>query len=305
MDFSVKIGNMNLKNPVIAASGTFGFGREYAQFYDLGLLGGISVKGLTLKPRPGNPPPRIAETPSGILNSVGLQNPGVEAFVKDELPFLRQFDTAVIANAAGGTAEEYCALCERLSETDVDAIELNVSCPNVKAGCLAFGATPKGIADIVRIVRPYAKKTLIVKLSPNTGDISASAAAAESAGADAISLINTITGMVIDIDKKRPLLANNTGGLSGPAVRPVAVRMVYEASHAVSIPVIGMGGIMNADDAVQFLLAGACAVMVGTAGFTDPCVCPKVAKGIAAYMEKQHFDTVKQINSAFSLNGEE
>lgn len=305
MDLSVNIGKTRLKNPVIAASGTFGFGREYGQFYDLSLLGGIAVKGLTLRPRPGNPPPRIAETPSGILNSVGLQNPGVEAFIRDELPFLRQYDTAIIVNAAGETEEEYCAICERLNDADIDAVELNVSCPNVKKGCMAFGATPRGIASVVRAVRSHLKKTLIVKLSPNTGDIAAAAAAAESEGADAISLINTITGMVIDIESRRPVLANNTGGLSGPAVRPVAVRMTYEASRAVKIPVIGMGGIACAADAIQFLLAGAHAVMVGTANFVDPIVCPDIAEGIREYMQRQQFDTVLQIGRAFALNGEE
>ncbi|MCX7843405.1 MAG: dihydroorotate dehydrogenase, partial [Clostridia bacterium] len=243
MNLSIEIAGIKFKNPVIAASGTFGFGREYSQYIDLNGLGGISVKGLTLKPRQGNRPPRIAETPGGILNSVGLQNPGVEAFVRDEIPFLRQYDTKIIANIAGNTIEEYCEMAEILGSADIDAIELNVSCPNVKAGCVAFGNSTSGITEITKRVKERCKQPLIVKLTPNVTDIKEIALAAEAAGADALSLINTILGMAIDIHKRRPILANNMGGLSGPAVKPVAVRMVYEAAKTVKIPVIGMGGI--------------------------------------------------------------
>src|SRR5690606_20012594 len=232
-------------NPVIAASGTFGFGREFKDYVDLNMIGGIAVKGLTLEPRQGNRPPRIAETPAGILNSVGLQNPGVEAFIRDEIPFLRKYKTKIIANIAGNTIEDYCKMAEMLSGEDIDGIELNVSCPNVKRGCVAFGTTPEGISEITKSVKKYCKKPLIVKLTPNVTDIKEVAKAAEDSGADAISLINTILGMAIDIHKKRPILANNMGGLSGPAVKPIAVRMVYEVAQTVNVPVIGMGGISS------------------------------------------------------------
>jgi dihydroorotate dehydrogenase (NAD+) catalytic subunit len=303
INLSVNIAGLKLKNPVIAASGTFGFGKEYAEFMDLSQLGGISVKGLTLKPRPGNKPPRIAETPAGILNSVGLQNPGVEAFLREEIPFLRQFDTAIIANIAGNTMEDYCEMAEILGSADIDALELNVSCPNVKSGCVAFGNTPSGISEIVRHVKPYCKKPLIVKLTPNVLDIKEIAAAAEDAGADALSLINTILGMAIDIHRKRPVLANNMGGLSGPAVKPIAVRMVYEVCKTVKIPVIGMGGITNGDDAVEFLLAGAGAVMVGTANFVSPDACIAVVKGIESYLAMHNYTDVNEIIGKLELNG--
>ena len=302
IDLSVRIGDLKLKNPVIAASGTFGFGREHSEYIDLNRLGGISVKGLTLKPRQGNKPPRIAETPSGILNSVGLQNPGVEEFIKNDLGFLRSFSAAVIVNIAGNTIDEYCKMAEILSEADIDAIELNVSCPNVKAGCVAFGNSPSGIAEITSRVRRSCKKPLIVKLTPNVSNISEIAVAAESAGADSISLINTLLGMVIDIETRRPVLANNTGGLSGPAVRPVAVRMVYEVAQAVKIPVIGMGGIANGDDAVQFLIAGASAVMVGTAGLVDPGACINVCEGIEDYMKRHNFNRLSDFTGSLELN---
>lgn len=301
IDLTVNIAGLKLKNPVIAASGTFGFGREYAEYMDLNKLGGISVKGLKLKPTPGNRPPRIAETPAGILNSVGLQNPGVEAFIKEEIPFLRSFDTAIIANIAGNTLEDYCEMAEILGEADIDAIELNVSCPNVKDGCIAFGSTAAGISQVVKSVKPYCKKPLIVKLTPNVTDIKEIAAAAEAAGADALSLINTILGMAIDIHRRRPILANNMGGLSGPAVKPVAVRMVYEASKTVSIPVIGMGGISGGDDAVEFMLAGACAVMVGTANFVNPATCVEVADGIESYLKIHNYSSVKEIVGTLEL----
>lgn len=295
IDMSVEIAGLKFKNPVIAASGTFGFGREYKDYMDLNLLGGISVKGLTLEPRQGNKPPRIAETPAGILNSVGLQNPGVKAFIEKEIPFLRQYNTIIIANIAGNTIEDYCQMAEMLSEADIDAVELNVSCPNVKKGCVAFGNTTGGISEITKRVRPYCKKPLIVKLTPNVTDIKEIAIAAESEGADAISLINTILGMAIDIHRKRPILANNMGGLSGPAVKPVAVRMVYEVSRSVKVPVIGMGGISNGDDAVEFMLAGASAVMVGTSNFVNPTACVDVAQGIENYLKMYNHNNVYDI----------
>jgi len=295
INLNVEIAGVKFKSPVIAASGTFGFGREYAEYADLNRLGGISVKGLTLKPRQGNKPPRIAETPAGILNSVGLQNPGVEVFLKEELPFLKQFDTKIIANIAGNTIEDYCEMAKILSEADIDAIELNVSCPNVKAGCVAFGNSAGGISEITRRVRNCCRKPLIVKLTPNVTDIKEIAQAAEDAGADALSLINTILGMAIDIHRRKPILSNNVGGLSGPAVKPVAVRMVYEVANTVKIPVIGMGGISNGDDAVEFLLAGANAVMVGTANFVNPTACNDVATGIESYMKMHNYSSIYEI----------
>ncbi len=301
-DLSVDICGIKLKNPVIAASGTFGFGREHAEYIDLKKLGGISVKGLTLKPRQGNKPPRVAETPAGILNSVGLQNPGVHYFIEKELPFLRKYSVAVIANIAGNTVEEYCEMAQILSEADIDAIELNVSCPNVKEGCIAFGNTPRGINEITQQVRKYSRKPLIVKLTPNVASITATASAAEAAGADAVSLINTLLGMAIDVDTRRPVLANNTGGLSGPAVKPVAVRMVYEVSQAVKIPIIGMGGISCGNDAIEFMLAGANAVMVGTAGMIYPDACIKVCDGIEQYMRKHAFNRAADITGRLELN---
>lgn len=298
MDLSVNIAGLKLKNPVIAASGTFGFGREFSNYFDLNRLGGISVKGLTLEPRKGNAPPRIAETPAGILNSVGLQNPGVHAFIRDELPFLRKYDVAVIANIAGNTIDDYCHMAEILSEADIDAIELNVSCPNVKEGCLLFGSTPAGVAKVTAAVRKLCSKPLIVKLTPNVSDITLTAKAAEASGADSVSLINTLLGMAIDVDRRKPILANIMGGLSGPAVKPVAVRMVYQVSKEVKIPVIGMGGISNGSDAVEFLLAGASAVMIGTAGFVNPNVWVETAEGIEAYMSKHGFSQVNKLTGA-------
>ncbi len=295
VDLSVNIAGLGLKNPVIAASGTFGFGREYSAFFDLSMLGGIAVKGLTLKPRKGNPPPRIAETPAGILNSVGLQNPGVHAFIKDEIPFLRRYDTAIIANASGNTVEEYEEMVRILSDADVDAIELNLSCPNVKEGCMVFGSTASGIEQVVSRVRKSCKKPLIVKLTPNVTDISELARAAEAAGADAVSLINTLLGMAIDAKTRRPVLGNITGGLSGPAVKPIALRMVYEVSRAVKIPVIGMGGITTGTDVAEFLLAGASAVMIGTAGFVNPYAWVEAIDGLEQYMAENGFSSVSEL----------
>ena len=302
IDLSVDICGIRLKNPVIAASGTFGFGREHAGYMDLNKIGGISVKGLTLRPREGNKPPRVAETPAGMLNSVGLQNPGVRYFIENEIRFLRQYSAAIIANIAGNTIEEYCEMSEILSDADIDAIELNVSCPNVKAGCVAFGNTPEGIYEITSQVRKHCRKPLIVKLTPNVTSISGIAAAAEAAGADAVSLINTLLGMAVDIETRRPVLANNTGGLSGPAVKPIAVRMVHEVYKTVKIPVIGMGGIFNGNDAVEFMLAGASAVMVGTANLVYPDACIKVCEGIEQYMRRHGFNSVADITGKLVLN---
>ncbi len=295
MNLKVNICGVELDNPVIAASGTFGFGREYAELYDLSEIGAISVKGLTKAPRAGNPPPRITETYGGILNSVGLQNPGVDAFIKEEIPFLRQYRCKIIANMAGSTFEDYCEMAEKLSDADVDLLEMNISCPNVKAGGAAFGTNPDTVYEITKTVRNYAKKPLIVKLSPNVSDITETAKAAEAGGADALSLINTLTGMAIDIKTRRPILANVVGGMSGPCVKPVAVRMVYQVHNAVKLPIIGMGGITTGDDAVEFMLAGSAAVMVGTANFTDPYACPKIRDGIEAYMKQYNIEDVNDL----------
>jgi dihydroorotate dehydrogenase (NAD+) catalytic subunit len=292
IDMRVDIAGIKLKNPVITASGTYGFGREYAKFYDLSRLGGIVVKGLTLEPREGNKPPRIAETPAGMLNSVGLQNPGVDYFLKEELPFLRQYDTAVIANISGNTVEEYCRMTEKLGDK-VDGIELNISCPNVKEGGVAFGTKCDSVYNITRKVKEYSRVPLIVKLSPNVTDIREIALAAEEGGADALSLINTLLGMAIDIHTRRPVLANVVGGLSGPAVKPVAVRMVWQAAQAVKIPMIGMGGISSWEDAVEFILAGADAVSVGTANFVDPYTPLKILEGLEQYMNRYGFDSTR------------
>jgi dihydroorotate dehydrogenase (NAD+) catalytic subunit len=302
VDLSVNIAGIKFNNPVIMASGTYGFGKEYSEYLDLNVLGGISVKGLTLSERKGNIPPRIAETPAGILNSVGLQNPGVDAFKQHDLPFLKKFNTKIIANIAGNTIEEYCQMAEILGDSGIDAIELNVSCPNVKAGCLAFGTSPKGIEDITTNVKKYCKQPLIVKLTPNVSDIKSISQAAEAAGADCISLINTILGMAIDIHKKKPILANNFGGLSGPAVKPIALRMVYEAAHAVKIPVIGMGGISSGEDAIEFLLAGATAVMVGTANFVNPIVPIEILNGIEDYLKSYNYNNIYDVIGKLELN---
>lgn len=296
LNTEVKIGALTLKNPVMTASGTFGFGREYGEYYDLNRLGAVVVKGLTLKPREGNPSPRIAETPAGILNSVGLQNPGVEVFLAEELPYLRQYDTAVIANIAGNTVEEYCQMAEILGSM-VDAIELNISCPNVKEGGVAFGTKCASVYQITKDVKRHCRVPLIVKLSPNVTDIVEIALAAQEAGADALSLINTLLGMSIDIHSGRPVLANVVGGLSGPAVKPVAVRMVYQTARAVNIPIIGMGGISSWQDAVEFLLAGADAVAVGTYNFVNPYGVIEVKEGIEGYMRQKNITNIFEIKS--------
>lgn len=255
MNLGVNLAGIEMKNPVTVASGTFGYGRELSEFFDLSKLGGVITKGTSLKPKAGNRPPRVCETASGMLNSIGLQNPGVEYFAENDLPFLKKFDTAIIVNACGSSIDEYVELCKILNTLDIDGVELNLSCPNVKAGCLAFGNTYEGVREVTSKVREVLDKPLIVKLTPNVTDISSIAKAVEDAGADGVSLINTLLGMKIDIDKQRPVLANNTGGLSGPAIKPVAVRMVYQVSQAVNIPILGMGGIVNGDDAIEFMLA--------------------------------------------------
>ena len=294
-DLTVNIAGVEFKNPVITASGTFGFGREYSEFYPLREIGGLSCKGITLKPRMGNPPPRIAETPSGILNAVGLQNPGVDHFIERDLPWLKEQETVVIANIAGNTPEEYAQMAEKLSESSVDMIEMNISCPNVKHGGVQFGTSCQSVGAITREVRAHCKKPLMVKLSPNVSDIAEIARAAESEGADALSLINTLTGMRIDINTRRPIIRNNTGGLSGPAMFPVAVRMVWQTAGAVKIPVGGMGGISTWRDAVEMMLAGASAIQVGTALFSDPYAPLKIKEGLNRYLDDQGIASVTEL----------
>jgi dihydroorotate dehydrogenase (NAD+) catalytic subunit len=293
VNLEVNIGKMTLKNPVMTASGTFGYGEEYAEFVDLNRLGAVVVKGLSLLPKRGNPPPRVVETASGMLNAIGLQNIGIELFIQEKLPFLRQFDTAVIVNFFGDSIAEYVGAVELLSSAEgVHGLEMNISCPNKQAGWCIFGTDPKVTSEVVTAVRKATHLPLIVKLSPNVTDISLMARVAENAGADAVSLINTIGGMAIDIRTRRPKLANITGGLSGPAVKPVAVRMVYEVFKAVKIPIIGMGGIMTADDAIEFMIAGASAVAVGTANFVRPVVTLEILDGIMGYMEEQGLEDI-------------
>ena len=295
VDMSVTLAGMTMKNPICVASGTYGFGREYGQFYDLSEIGGICAKGLTLHRREGNPAPRIAETPMGILNSVGLQNPGVDAFIAEELPFLRQYDVKVIANISGNTPEEYGIMCEKLSEAGVDMIEVN-SCPNVKAGGLAYGTRPELAAEVTQVAKAHAGKVpVMVKLSPNVTDITEIARAVEDGGADAVSLINTLRGMRIDVNTHRPILKMNTGGMSGPAVLPVAVRMVWEVAQAVKVPILGMGGVSRGEDAAQLMLAGATAVAVGTAMFADPFAPIKVRDELADIASHQGLERVAQL----------
>ena len=292
MNTKVNIAGVEFKNPVMEGSGTFGSGAEYSEFVDLNGLGAVVTKGVANVPWRGNPTPRIAETYSGMLNAIGLQNPGIDVFIKRDIPFLKQFDTKIVVNVCGKTTEDYIEVVERLADTDVDMLEINISCPNVKEGGIAFGQDPKAVEAITKAVKAKAAQPVVMKLSPNVTDIRVMAKAAEAGGADAISLINTITGMKIDIERQCFALANKTGGLSGPAIKPVAVRMVYEASNAVSIPVIGMGGIRTAEDAIEFILAGATAVAVGTANFMNPYTTIEVAKGIEAYMQRHHVDDI-------------
>lgn len=289
-NLKVNIAGVEFKNPIIPASGTFGFGREYMQFYDISALGGLCTKGLTLEERDGNPAPRIAETPMAMLNSVGLQNPGVDTFLRRDLQILKKIDTRVIANIAGSTTEDYIAMAEKVSVDGVDMIEMNISCPNVKAGGMAFGVYPKNVEEIVKAVRPYAKKPLIVKLSPNVADITENARAAESAGADAISLINTLSGMAVNLKTRRPILANVQGGMSGPAVKPIALRMVWQCYNAIKLPIIGLGGIMNYQDVLEFMLCGATAVEVGTANIMNPTASYDIVNDLKAYVERENMD---------------
>lgn len=294
-DTSVTIAGVTLKNPVMTASGTFGSGAEYSEFVDLNKLGAVVTKGVANVPWPGNPTPRIAETHSGMLNAIGLQNPGIDLFCKRDIPYLKQFDTKIIVNVCGRSTEDYLEVVERLGNEPVDMLEINISCPNVKEGGIAFGQDPKAVEAITKAVKTKAKQPVIMKLSPNVTDITVMAKAAEAGGADALSMINTLTGMKIDINRKTFAVANKTGGVSGPIVKPIAVRMVYQVAQAVNIPIIGMGGISCAEDAIEFLLAGASAVSVGTANFHDPAVTLKVIDGIEAYMKKNGFETVKDM----------
>lgn len=295
---SVNLAGVELKNPVMTASGTFGSGAEYSEFYDLSALGAVVTKGVANIPWPGNPTPRIAETASGMLNAIGLQNPGIDVFIERDIPFLRQFDTKIIVNVCGKTVSDYCEVVEKLSDQPVDLLEINVSCPNVKEGGIAFGQKPEALEEVTREVKKHAKQPVIMKLSPNVTSIGEMARAAEAGGADVLSLINTLTGMKIDIHKRAFVLANRTGGLSGPAVKPVAVRMVYEAAQAVSLPIIGMGGIQNSEDALEFILAGATAVSVGTANFANPYAAKETAEGIRAYMERYKIEKVRDLIGA-------
>ena len=295
MNMEVTIAGVTFKNPVMEASGTFGSGMEYSEFVDLNQLGAVVTKGVANVPWPGNPTPRIAETWGGMLNAIGLQNPGIDVFVKRDIPFLKQFDTKIIVNVCGKTTEDYLEVVERLGDEPVDMLEINLSCPNVKEGGIAFGQDPKAVEAITRAVKEKAKQPVIMKLSPNVTDITVMAKAAEAGGADAISLINTLTGMKIDVERRRFALANRTGGLSGPAIKPVAVRMVYQAAQAVKLPIIGMGGIQNAADALEFILAGASAVAVGTANFHNPRATLDTVEGIRDYMERHGIEDVKEL----------
>lgn len=294
-DLSQRLAGVKLKNPVIAASGTFGFGREYAQLMPLSDFGGVCTKGTTLKPRAGNPPPRVTETPCGMLNSVGLENPGVDVFIERELPWLLKQGTRIIANIAGSTVDDYCEAVQRLNHTAVDMIELNISCPNVKEGGVQFGVDPKSVHSITSAVRKVCEKPLMVKLSPNVTDISETALAAEYGGADAVSLINTITGMRVDIRTRRPILHNNTGGLSGAAVLPVALRMVWQVYQKVKIPIVGLGGISTWQDAVEMILCGASAVQIGTVLFIDPYAPRKITEGLEKFMDESGIKSVGEL----------
>ena len=294
-DLSVSVCGVPFQNPVIAASGCFGFGQEMAEYVDLKALGGISIKGLTPKPRLGNPAPRIAETPSGMLNSVGLQNPGIDAFLEVELPRLAKLNCRILANVAGSSVEDYAYMTEKLANQPVDMVELNISCPNVKEGGVAFGVYPDKVYEVVSAAKAHCTQPLVVKLTPNTADITATALAAEKAGADAISLINTLTGMAVDFRARRPILANVTGGLSGPAVKPVALRMVYQVAQAVNVPVIGMGGIDSGLDALEFMLCGASAVQVGMANLYDPYACVRIAEEMEQILAEEGLSSVQEI----------
>ena len=298
MNMSVNIAGVEWKNPVTVASGTFGSGAEYSEFTDLNKLGAVTTKGVANVPWPGNPTPRVAEVYGGMLNAVGLQNPGIELFCKRDIPFLKQYDTKIIVNVCGHSTEEYVEVVKRLADEPVDMLEINISCPNVKEGGIAFGQDPKAVEAITREMKKYAKQPFIMKLSPNVTDITEMARAAEAGGADAVSLINTITGMKIDVNRRKFVLANKTGGMSGPAIHPVAVRMVYQTAQAIKIPIIGMGGIMTAEDAIEMILAGATAISVGTANFVNPNTTMEIVDGIKKYMEKYHVNDIKELVGA-------
>lgn len=298
MNTSVNIAGVEWKNPVTVASGTFGSGAEYSEFTDLNKLGAVTTKGVANVPWAGNPTPRVAEVYGGMLNAVGLQNPGIELFCKRDIPFLKQYDTKIIVNVCGHSTEEYVEVVKRLANEPVDLLEINISCPNVKEGGIAFGQDPKAVEAITREMKKYAKQPIIMKLSPNVTDITEMARAAEAGGADALSLINTITGMKIDVNRRKFVLANKTGGMSGPAIHPVAVRMVYQTAQAVNIPIIGMGGIMTAEDAIEMILAGATAISVGTANFVNPGVTMEIVDGIEEYMKKYHVNDIKELIGA-------
>lgn len=295
MNMSVDIAGVTLKNPVMTASGTFGSGAEYSEFVDLNRLGAVVTKGVANVPWKGNPTPRIAETYGGMLNAVGLQNPGIDLFIERDIPFLKKYDTKIIVNVCGRTTEDYCEVVERLADSDVDLLEINISCPNVKEGGIAFGQNPKAVEKITKELKGRAKQPIIMKLSPNVTDITETARAAEAGGADALSLINTLTGMKIDVNKRAFVLANKTGGLSGPAIKPVAVRMVYQVANAVKLPIIGMGGIVNEEDALEFIMAGASAVAVGTANFTNPMATIDIVDGLEEYMSKNGIEDIREL----------
>lgn len=298
MNMSVNIAGVEWKNPVTVASGTFGSGAEYSEFTDLNKLGAVTTKGVANVPWAGNPTPRVAEVYGGMLNAVGLQNPGIELFCKRDIPFLKQYDTKIIVNVCGHSTEEYVEVVKRLADEPVDMLEINISCPNVKEGGIAFGQDPKAVEAITREMKKYAKQPIIMKLSPNVTDITEMARAAEAGGADAVSLINTITGMKIDVNRRKFVLANKTGGMSGPTIHPVAVRMVYQTAQAIKIPIIGMGGIMTAEDAIEMILAGATAISVGTANFVNPKTTMEIVDGIKKYMEKYHVNDIKELVGA-------
>lgn len=298
MNTQVAIAGVTFKNPVMTASGTFGSGMEYSEFVDLNHLGAVVTKGVANVPWEGNPTPRVAEVYGGMLNAIGLQNPGIDVFIERDIPFLKQYDTKIIVNVCGKKVEDYVEVVERLGDTDIDLMEINVSCPNVKEGAIAFGQKADALYHITSELKKYAKQPIIMKLSPNVTDITEMAKAAEAAGADALSLINTLTGMKIDIHKRSFALANKTGGMSGPAIKPVAVRMVYQAANAVKIPIIGMGGISNAEDAIEFILAGATAVSVGAANFINPYVTEEIVRGIEEYMNRYHVTDIKELIGA-------
>ncbi|CVI66115.1 Dihydroorotate dehydrogenase B (NAD(+)), catalytic subunit [Clostridiales bacterium CHKCI001] len=295
LNTSVNLAGVQLKNPVMTASGTFGSGAEYSEFVDLNQLGAVVTKGVANIPWPGNPTPRIAETTGGMLNAIGLQNPGIDVFVKRDIPFLKQYDTKIIVNVCGKSTEDYLEVVERLADEPVDLLEINISCPNVKEGGIAFGQDPKAVEAITKAVKAKAKQPIIMKLSPNVTDITVMAKAAEAGGADVLSLINTLTGMKIDIQRQCFAIANKTGGLSGPAVKPIALRMVYQVANAVSIPIIGMGGIATAEDAIEFILAGATAVSIGTANFYNPYATIEVVEGIETYMKQHNCEDINQL----------